>query len=57
MTLKDFIMEFVKYDDKGIWELKEIKALYNELINVYGEVTEENFDIEYVLKNKESVVF
>jgi len=56
-NFEEFKQQFEIYDTEKIWEDNEIELLYNELMCVYGEITSENFDIIYCIKNKECINF
>lgn len=55
MNKKEFKALFRQYDKKGIYTTKDINNLYNHLIEVYGEVNEDNFNIFYAIDNKDLV--
>lgn len=54
-TLEKLIKEFEKLDSEKSWKLEEIKALYKQQLEVYGIVDEDNTNIEYAIRNKNSI--
>lgn len=56
-SLVEFNMLFLKDDTNKVWRLEEIIKLYAWTIEVYGYVNDDNFNIDYVIDNKELVDF
>lgn len=52
-TKKQFITLVKKEDTKNIYTDEELKKIYDNLLYIYNEVNESNFDINYMLKHKD----